>query len=113
MRLDRNENPEGTGKYALLKLRVLEAYRQQKAFGELPDNIASAIGVLDSIGALDWGYTYSESEFFVIRLKDKHAYDALMAYAKSARKDDEEWAADVADLGTRAGANSQFCKTPD
>lgn len=110
MRLDRNDNPEGIGKYALLKLRVLQSYRKD---GELPDNIADAIGVLDGIGALDWGYTYSDSEFFVIRLKDKHAYDALRAYAASARKDDAEWAADVADLGTRAGTLSQFCKTPD
>jgi hypothetical protein len=85
MKLDRNINPDGRGKYALLKLRniklSLDAIQVQaeKSFGR---------------DALDLG-TYPVTEFFVIKLKDKYAGPALRAYAEAARADDEEYAAEI------------------
>ncbi len=86
MKLDRNENPNGKGKYALLNLRT---------------------------DKIEWGYVGEPDEFFVIKLKDKHAKDALEAYADSIVHDDPEFAEQVMELAMRAGADSPYCKAPD
>lgn len=70
MKLDRNINADGMGKYALLKLRNLR--RGDPA-------VDAALRTLDEAGILDWGNTV-DSEFFVIRLKDVNAANALFAY---------------------------------
>lgn len=114
MKLDRNLNDDGTGKYALLKLRNLEAFREEGTFGGVvAEPIASALKTLDDYGIVDWGNRGAESEFMVIRLKDKYAGDALASYAAAAAVDDPEWAAEVADMAGRAGVNSPWCKRPD
>ena len=113
MKLDRSINDNGRGKYALLKLRKLDEFTEQGAFGELAKPIADAIKVLEDAGILDWGLDGSESEFFVMRLKDKYAGNALGHYALAAVKDDPEYAAEVMALAKRAGSNSPFCKEPD
>lgn len=113
MKLDRNENADGSGKYALLKLRRLEEYREQKPFGGLVPEIASAIAVLEREGLLDSGTVGTDREFFVIRLRDKYAAVALGAYASAAQRDDPEYAAEITELASRAGLNSPFCKRPD
>lgn len=82
MKLDRNINPNGRGKYALLKLREL---------GDLSrDEIVMALENLEELSvaqcerAVDFGDT-PDSEFFVIRLKDRFAGPAIMAYAEAVR----------------------------
>lgn len=113
MRLDRNENPDGCGKYALLKLRRLENYRNG-TFQALHPSIVKAIETLEREGILDWGARGTESEFMVIRLKDKYAQGALLEYAAAAERDgDTEWGQEIREMASRAGSNSQWCKKPD
>ena len=87
MKLDRNINPDGLGKYRLWDERK-QAWVDDCGVGE-------------------------EHEFFVIMLKDRHAEDALVAYANSIQGRDMEFAVDVMDLANRAGHRSPFCKDPD
>lgn len=116
MRMDRNVNLDGKGKYALVRLRTVtpgsEAHQHLKA--------------LDALGVLDWGLVGQQDEFFVIKLKDKYASAAIAAYADAvhqdvnkvlddpvAYKERMQWAHDVQKLGQRAGVLSPFCKAPD
>lgn len=114
MKLDRNTNGDGRGKYALLKLRALaDMADTADPFQDLPPKIADAISVLDKAGVIDWGPAGTEAEFFVLRLKDKYAGAALDTYAMQAVGDDAEYAAEVMKLSKRAGSNSPWCKRPD
>lgn len=72
MKLDRNTNPYGRGKYALIKLRECPHPLATTSTGEpvIPPK------------ALDWGGT-PDTEFFVIRLRDRFASPALNAYANA------------------------------
>ena len=86
MKLDRNLGI-GRGKYALIKLR-------NTTLGVVgPDNGLYAVPV----DAVDFGGT-SNTDFFVIRLKDKYAAAALGAYAMAAFRDDPEYASEVLNL---------------
>lgn len=86
MKLDRNINATGIGKYALINLRK---------------------------NTVEWGSVGSDDEFFVFKLKDVYAPAALEAYAAAAEPFDPEWAAEVRELASRAGINHPHCKTPD
>lgn len=70
MKLDRNKNPDGRGKYALIKLRLCPTPLAHSSCGDpvIPPQ------------ALDWG-DKPDTEFFVLRLKDRFAFAALHAYA--------------------------------
>lgn len=103
MKLDRNLNPNGRGKYALLKLRNLR---------DGDTAVDAALRTLDEAGILDWGNTI-DSEFMVIRLKDKYAADALARYAAVASVDDPEYASEIAEMAHRSGPNHPNCKKPD
>jgi hypothetical protein len=112
VKLDRNVKQDGAGKYALLKLRALDGCRMKG--GSLPSRITQALETLQNAGILDWGAHGTESEFFVIRLKDKFAQGALCAYATACEHDGEwEFGREVRELAGRAGPNSPFCKRPD
>ena len=97
MRLDRNTNPDGTGKYALIKLRL--------------DPLIASVDVNQKGGpvdclcvdkrAVDIGST-PDTEFFVIRLKDKYAANALQAYAVSCKAEDPEFSRDIKELAMKA-----------
>lgn len=87
MKLDRNLNADGLGKYRLWNER-------KRAW-------------VDDCGP------GQEHEFFVIMLKDAHARKALVAYAQSLGLVDEEFAAEVLTLARRAGPKSPFCHDPD
>lgn len=87
MRLDRNANHDGLGKYRLWDER-------KQAW-------------VDDCGRGD------AHEFFVIMLADRHSLPALGAYAASITHTDTEFADEVRDLMDRAGKNSRFCKEPD
>jgi hypothetical protein len=110
MKLDRNNNPDGKGKYALVKLRNFPA--EQWAQNE----VAFALKTLAAHGMLDYGDLGTESEFMVMRLKDKYAYKGLMGYFRAVSDDDEpdlEYAQEILDMANRSGPHSQWCKKPD
>jgi hypothetical protein len=111
MKLDRNiPGNEGRGKYALILLRKLAAYEP----GTFATNeVRDAIALLDKEGLIDWGTAGSESEFFVMRLKDRNAHAGLDGYANCAAIDDLEWAREVREMARRAGPYHPACKIPD
>lgn len=93
MKLDRNVNPDGRQKYALLKLR-----RQAVAF---PHECQAAVELLKQHGLLDFGDT-PDTEFFVIRLKDVNSEAALRAYALHCARNDMEFAMEICALADKA-----------
>lgn len=93
MKLDRNLNSDKQGKYALLRLR-------EWPHGYSPD-CQEAFDLLVEAGAIDFGDT-ADSDFFVIRLKDKYAAPALEAYAIAASSDDAEYASEILGLANKA-----------
>ena len=105
MKLVRNTTPGGTGKYAVIKLH------------QLPSNPSTveelAAAILANPEAVVFGGVGKPDEFFVMMLKDRHAGPALLAYASNAMRADPEYAVDVAELASRAGFNSPYCKAPD
>ena len=114
MKLDRNlPEGRGRGKYALIKLRALEQYRSDKTFEVYTPKIAAALKTLEDAGALDWGCLGSDSEFFVIRLKDRYAQDALDGYANAIGTDDPEWSDEIREMARRSGPAHPVCKYPD
>lgn len=111
MRLDRNTNGDGRQKYGVVSVRKLAAAKDTHSPQGLAE-IEHAVHVLETAGILDWGGT-PETEFFLMRLKDKYAGGALVQYALNAYPDDPEYARDVMDLSKRAGSNHPLCKKPD
>lgn len=87
MKLDRNLNPDGTGKYELRNLRT----------GKVVEDCGPG----------------EEHEFFVIMLKDENAAKALISYAESIGRKDPEFAREVLQLARRAGGSSEFMQEPD
>lgn len=111
MKLDRNVNSDGRGKYALIKMRALD-----NANGADLKAAGDALDALDRLGALDCGNAETESEFLVLRLKDKWAYKGLMGYFGAIMDDcapDLEYAQEILDMAKRAGPFSPWCKRPD
>jgi hypothetical protein len=110
MKLDRNVDGGHGNKYALVKNRRLEELRG--ADGTLPAEISHAMLTLCDAGVLDWGAT-PETEFFVIRLRDKCARAALCGYAYVAETFDREYSGEVMTLAQRSGPRHPNCKAPD
>ncbi len=114
MKLDRDINQDGCGKYAIINLRKLnESCRGAGPFERWSPEVAQALTTLCDAGALEWGCTGAPDEFFLIKLKDKYAKHALEQYAAAVGSDDPEYAEAVLDLSKRAGTDSPFCKSPD
>lgn len=105
MKLDRNLNPTGKGKYALINMRKIDGDPRT------PEELAAAI--LAHPEAVEWGETGGDNEFWLIKLKDQYAQAALVAYAEAAAADDIEFAAEVERLAMRAGPDHPLCKRPD
>ena len=98
MQLDRNiEGNEGKGKYALIKMREIPGNPQT------PEELAQAI--VENPQCIDFGTLGSDSEFFLIRLKDRYAEPALRAYAKAAQLLDRQWGNAVMDMANRAASH--------
>lgn len=108
MKLDRNVNGDGEGKYALILKRNLSALSD----GVRPQ-AEESLRFLKSIGVLDDSRVGDDGEFFVIRLRDKYAGDALASYSMAAMHDDVEYASEIGDMSARAGMNHPACKAPD
>lgn len=105
MKLDRDINPTGKGKYAVINMRKIPGAPQT------PEELAAAI--LANPECVEWGCVGARDEFFLIKLKDRYAEAGLKGYAEAACVDDPEYADAVFDLSQRAGLNSPFCKKPD
>jgi hypothetical protein len=115
MKLDRNipEN-RGRGKYALLLLRKIDdPKRDVSTYRNYAIRIWEALRLLEEVGILDWGNEGTESEFFVMRLKDRFSASGLSGYADAASAVDPEYAREVYGLAGRSGPNNPFCKLPD
>lgn len=114
MRMDRNENPDGCGKYAIVNLRKLNHLAGHVGtFRRWAPEVQAALDTLEAIGALEWGAVGQPDEFFLVKLKDKHAQAALGAYAWSVSADDPEFAREIAALASRSGPAHPLCKAPD
>ena len=114
MKMDRNLNDDGLGKYAVINLRRLnETCGHTGTFDRWTPAVEQALKTLEEVGALEWGRAGHPDEFFILKLKDKHAQAALYGYAASAETDDAEWAAEVDALALRSGPAHPLCKRPD
>lgn len=126
MKLDRNINDTGRGKYGLVNNRALQEYLDIlpgdiATRGTQPNSVemealkvANAVSFLEAMGVIDWGETGSEAEFFVIKLRDKYAGGALHTYASYAVEDGEiEYGQDIMELAKRSGEFNPHCKKPD
>lgn len=109
MKLDRNINGTGRGKYGLILNRKL-ALAADTAAGA---DVNEAICILEAAGIIEWGEEGTASEFFVVKLRDQYAGSTLSVYGTMATHDDPEYGHDVLRLADRAGSRSPFCKKPD
>jgi hypothetical protein len=82
MKLDRNINSDGSGKYALVNLRKVRALGDQSP---LACQVANAIDLLEDSGLLSFGYESPDQQFFVLKYGDKFTASALRMYACEAR----------------------------
>jgi hypothetical protein len=85
MKLDRNITNPRRGKYALIKLREARGIDRQTLDTAARENLCVTLQPSE----IDLGDT-EDSDFFVIRLKDKYAYEALRAYGQAAYDDHQE-----------------------
>jgi len=92
MKLDRNITTPRRGKYALIKLRALSVRTLRRISRNRYELRGHSVHVPKD--AIDFGDS-PESDFFVIRLKDKYAGPALFAYSLAARADDAEYADEI------------------
>lgn len=109
MQLDRSITMPG--KYAILRLRKLNELLQ--AGGHDAEILVASASNLKQLGVLDDSPAHSPGEYFVLRLRDRYAQAALIAYANAAWIDDPEYARDIWALTQRAGPASPYCKAPD
>jgi len=105
MQLDRNLNPTGKGKYAVINLRKLPG--DPRTAAEL------VAAILANPECVEFGAVGQPDEFWLLKLKDKYAKPALEAYAAAVGYEDPEYADAVWELSRRAGKSSPFCKNPD
>lgn len=85
MKLDRNLNPDGVGKYALLRLRELDKIRQ-RGQSESGIDYAEVVGAIDTLkraGMIHWGDEGDGEQFFVLKYKDKFSPAALEGYIRA------------------------------
>lgn len=109
MKLDRNITTPRRGKYAIVKLRNINQPIHGVDVSKLEIN--TALEVLEKAGILDYGNTI-DTDFFLIRLKDKYAFEALKAYAIAAASDDIEYANQIFELSEIA-MNHTSKRKPD
>lgn len=78
MKLDRNLNMDGKGKYCLIKLRKTGVFD--------PDGkVFQALATLEAEGLLHWGNESPGDQFFVMKYKDRFTYEGLMGYAMAVK----------------------------
>ncbi|MEY9529907.1 hypothetical protein ABIF70_011048, partial [Bradyrhizobium japonicum] len=115
MKLDRNLNADGRGKYGLVLNRKIKEIEEKygTAAGTAGFAVREALKTLASFGVTDWGDT-TETEFFLIRLKDTYAGGALHTYASYAVRDGQvEYGREAMEMAKRSGEFHPNCKKPD
>lgn len=108
MKLDRNINSSGKGKYAVINLRKIPT--DPRTAEEL------AAAILANPEAVEFGAVGSPEEFWLIKLRDRYATPAIMGYAMGIAFDpegDPEYQADVVEMGKRSETMHPLCKRPD
>lgn len=90
MKLDRNINPDGAGKYALVNMRRLRAVQaavqtERSSFTAIAAAAAatSAMATLQDLGIISFGNETPGDQFFVMKYKDKFTGPGLQAYAEA------------------------------
>lgn len=88
MKLDRNKNPDGRGKYALVNMRKMGALLDRKFDSSIPDDVrdefaVAAFNLLVSKGIITLGNESPGDQFFVMKYKDIFTAPALRAYAEA------------------------------
>jgi hypothetical protein len=84
MKLDRNTNPDGQGKYALVHLRRLKDLPEGKP-GDAGLECAAAIKLLKDNGILTLGNEAPHEQFFVMKYGDAFTAGGLLGYASGVR----------------------------
>lgn len=85
MKLDRNTNPDGRGKYGLLKLRRLAELKTEDERNY--SRATTALDMLQQLGVIHWGDEGPGEQFFVMKWKDKFTPPALQAYMRAVREE--------------------------
>ena len=102
MKLDRNVNETGIGKYININVRKL---------GCIPTTVEElAAAILKNPDAVNFGN--GKKKFFIIMLDDKFARIALTAYAYTAMLFDREYGEEILALA-RSCPEPEDCKFPD
>lgn len=84
MKLDRNTNPDGRGRYALIQMR--EVLYERGTLQQKDDLAAKGMVVCIPAKAIRLGNEGPGEQFFVLKYKDKFAAAALWAYADAVNK---------------------------
>lgn len=78
MKLDRNKNQDGRGKYALVNIRELDGFAEDS-------KVRNAFEILRKSGVVTLGNETGGDQFFVMKYKDVFTSPALFAYARAIR----------------------------
>jgi hypothetical protein len=78
MELTRNLTPDGTQKYAIVRLDKINQLNPSFERGE----IDGALRILEENGVLEYGRKGTNGEFFVLKLQDRFTAGALERYAQ-------------------------------
>ena len=94
MKLDRNTNRGGRGKYALVNMRkllpILDRDEDNRKLPMATDRpIANAFRLLVKQGIISLGNETPGDQFFVMKYKDKFTAAALLAYAEAVKKESD------------------------
>lgn len=81
MKLDRNTNQDGTGKYALVQMRKLVPVLNSTDGDPKSQIIAEAFMMLLRDGYITLGDESPGDQFFVMKYKDRFTHSGLHAYA--------------------------------
>lgn len=79
MKLDRNINQDGRGKYALVRLRNRVQYVRVGDYGTISSEVL--IKALADAGFIHFGNEGPGEQFFVMKYKDRFTHYALRSYA--------------------------------
>lgn len=83
MKLDRNVNRDGSGKYALIKLREVAKFKANPDWAREAEEIKEALSLLDRRGIIHWGNEGIGENFFVMKYKDRFTAQGLGGYSDS------------------------------
>lgn len=86
MKLDRNTNPTGRGKYALVNMRAMGQFLDLTERDAEQQDIVNAFTLLAKHSLIHFGNEGPGEQFFCMKYKDKFTAPALRAYADAVRE---------------------------